>query len=175
MDAPTLLKEEINKTLDSLHDFSKWKLIVVSALAATATGLPGSKIQTGPSWLLVVVPFACAYVDLNSYQYLLRIFLIAKVLRQVEEDKVLRQYENECEKYRAQGYFSMGMFAQLGSSVIISLILPGFACARLILDNTDTWMVGAFVAVWLVGIAFLVICAINYRRNAHLVEDLGDS
>jgi hypothetical protein len=166
MDTPSLLKEEINKTLEALHDFSKWKL-----LAASAIGLPGSTVQTGPNWLLAAVPFACAYVDLNSYQYLLRIFLLAKVLRQSEDDKILRQYESECEKYRARGYFNMGMFAQFGSSLIFSLILPGFALGRLILDNIAAWMVVTFVAAWVVGIAFLVVCDIKYRRSARLLEE----
>ena len=166
MDTPTLLKEEVNKTLDSLHDFAKWKLIVVSALAASAIRLPGSDNQSEQNWLLGIVPLACAYVDLNSYQYLLRILLIAKVLRESQNnDPLLRKYENDCESVRQHGYFAMGMFAQRGSSLIISLILPGFACAQLILGNAESWKVGAFVTLWIVGIACVVICDMIFKSH----------
>ena len=60
METTVLLKEEINQTLESLHDFAKWKLIVTAALAATALRLTGDGTRLQPSWLLLLVPYACA-------------------------------------------------------------------------------------------------------------------
>jgi hypothetical protein len=66
--------------MEDEHDLAKWKLGVTAALAAAAFGLAGQ--NSGPNyWLLLIVPFVCAYVDLYAYQYELRIRVIARFLR----------------------------------------------------------------------------------------------
>jgi hypothetical protein len=121
-----LLKEEINQSTDALHDFAKWKLIVVSALAAAALGLT----PTGPyPSLLVLIPYACAYVDLNSYQHLIRITVIAQFLRKHDGDKDLQLYELQCDHLRAKRYgvFDLMIYAQIWSSVAMSILAIGGA------------------------------------------------
>lgn len=171
MDTPSLLKQEINQTLGDLHDFAKWKLIVVSALAAAGLGLPGANLQNTTYWLLVFVPYACVYVDLNCYQYLLRIFLIAKVLRRSQDDRLLREYEDQCEIYRKKGYFGLGIFAQLGSSLAFSAILPTFALVRFILDCVETWKLVSALAAWFIGLLFLVLCYLSFVKKCKLLDD----
>ncbi len=171
MGSPSLLKAEINQTLEDLHDFAKWKLIAVSALAAAALGLPGAVTDGAVDWLLVFVPYACAYIDLNCYQYLLRIFLIAKVLRESHEDELLHKYEDQCEEYRKKGFFGLGLFAQLGCSLAFSTILPGFCAARILLGNAETWKLRLMLIAWLVGLSVLCLCYVDFKRRAALIEN----
>src|SRR5271165_1722692 len=96
-----LLKQEINQSTDTLHDLAKWKLIVVSALAAAALGLTPS--GHGHYSLVLLIPYACAYVDLNCYQHLIRIAVIARFLREHRGsggDGLLQLYECQCEELR---------------------------------------------------------------------------
>ena len=167
----SLLKQEINKTLESLHDFSKWKLIVASALAATAFGLSESSKSFAP-WLFIFVPYACTYVDLNSYQYLLRIFLLSKVLRShFSDDPLLSAYEKECEKYRNKGIFSFGLFAQVISSMIFSVVLLIFALVRVSIDQTEPHILDALLLIWSVGLVSIIFSYIVFYRKAKLLED----
>lgn len=167
----SLLKQEINKTLESLHDFAKWKLIVASALAATAFGLSGSSESFSP-WLFVFVPYACTYVDLNSYQYLLRIYLLSKVLRsRSDEDPLLNEYEKECEKYRKKGIFSFGLIAQVICSVIFSIVLLVFALMRVSIDQTKPLILIALLVTWSVGLILIIISYMVFNRKVKLLQD----
>lgn len=171
METFELLKQEINKTLENLHDFAKWKLIVVSALASTALGLLGSGKSLAP-WLLVFVPYASAYIDLNCYQYLLRIFLIAKVLRssQSASDPLLNEYEEQCEKYREQGFFSFGLFAQVGCSLVFSAVVLGFVVGRFRVDEAGLPNICPLLAIWLVGVLLIILCYWVFVRKRRLLD-----
>src|SRR5579864_4908218 len=99
-----LLKQEIVQTMESEHDFAKWKLIVVAALGGTAMGLGK---ETPRYWLLLFIPFLCAYIDLHSYQYQNRIMVLARFIRDYhpahpvrEDDATLHAYEGLCHRFR---------------------------------------------------------------------------
>jgi hypothetical protein len=167
MDTGNLLKQEINTTMEDLHDFAKWKLIAVSSLAAAGLGLAQPVLQAKLFWLLVFVPYACAYVDLNCYQYLLRIFLIAKVLRKSADDQLLNAYEQQCETQRNKGFFGLGIFAQLGSSLAFSVVLPGFALPQFLRMSFVT-SASAF-GVWLLGTVSVIACYVSFGKKAALL------
>jgi hypothetical protein len=170
MDASDRLEAEIGQTLEDLHDFAKWKLIVVAALISTALGLLDPKRGVAP-WLLVFVPYACAYVDLNCYQYLLRIFLISKVLRgRKDESPLLCEYERECEVYRKKGFFSFGLFAQIGCSLVFAFVPLGFAFEQLRADKTSLPNTCPLLATWLVGVVLIVLCYWFFSRKSTLLE-----
>jgi hypothetical protein len=116
-----LLKEEINKTNEAEHDLAKWKLGVTAALGAAALGV--GKDGSPPYWLLLSIPFVCAYVDLFVYQYELRIQVIARFLRNHGEgDATLQRYEQECEVERKDGVFSLSVFAEISCSLGASVL-----------------------------------------------------
>ena len=121
--ALNLLKEEINQASEKQHDLAKWKLGVTAALGAAAFGL--AKDNNSPNyWLLLFVPFVCAYIDLYANQYQLRILVIARFLRtHPDKDAFLQQYEEECEQLRKtrQHTFSLGWLAGLGCSLAVSV------------------------------------------------------
>lgn len=117
-----LLKEEINKTQDAEHDLANWKLLVTATLGGAAFGITQS---TPNYWLLLFVPFVCAYVDLYAYQYQLRIQAIAKFLRsQGKDDSILMAYEEECEVLRKKHIFSLGNWAGIACSLGASVFGP---------------------------------------------------
>src|SRR5438034_6870926 len=101
VDSLNLLKQEINQTLESEHDFAKWKLIVAAALGGVALGL--DKSGSAHIWLLLLIPFACAYIDLHLSQYQARILVLAQFIRHYQAsghgedvDNTLSDYEKYC-------------------------------------------------------------------------------
>ncbi|HYL11382.1 MAG TPA: hypothetical protein VEU31_11650 [Candidatus Acidoferrales bacterium] len=162
METTHLLKQEINQTLDSLHDFAKWKLIVTSALAGAALGLNKDTSRVPPYWLLLFIPYVCAYVDLNCYQYLIRITAIARWLREHgEEDKHLKSYERLCEQLRVKyGIFNLGQYAGVGASLTISILAPAIAVHQFAGEKR---YVG--VSFWAFGIALIIALWLYFRSK----------
>jgi phosphorylase kinase alpha/beta subunit len=181
MESLNLLKEEINQTLESEHDFAKWKLIVAAGLGATALGLgQGSTRQT---WLLLFIPFACAYIDLHISQYQARILVLAQFIRRYYPtatgyggDTALQDYEKYVHQLRASKghFFDLGQFAHrlasfglsLAGPVVVLLVLwqsppsnevrfghKSVAAIKAFLDWVPTLKHYGTTAVWLVGIA----------------------
>ena len=167
MESVKLLKEEINSTLDSLHDFAKWKLIVTAALASAALGLTSGAKGVPPYWLLLFVPFACAYVDLNSYQYLIRIFVIARFLRKHRtedpEEQILAAYEQQCEEVRP--VFALGEYAQVGASLVFSLLSPALA-----VPHFTGWGLYLSIAVWVIGVGLVIGVWRQFKRKSRMLS-----
>ena len=131
MESLNLLKQEINQTLESEHDFAKWKLIVVAALGGAALGL--AKTDQPQVWLLLLIPFACAYIDLHLSQYQARILVLARFIRRYrpsphteDADTTLEDYEKYCHELRAtkDHFFDLGLFANRAASLALSIAVP---------------------------------------------------
>jgi hypothetical protein len=166
----TLLKQEINATMDAQHDLAKWKLGVVAALGAAAFGL--SKESPKSYWLLLFVPFVCAYIDLYAYQYGLRILVIARFLREHSEgDAMLQAYEKECEKWRSRGIYSLGNRAGYGCSLGVSILGPVFYFLQRI-DNPAggnglLMPPAAATTIWLLGVLLIVLLWRQFQQQTH--------
>ena len=169
----SLLKEEINKTQEAQHDLAKWKLGVAAGLGAVAFGL--AKNSCPAYWLLLFVPFVCAYIDLYSYQYQFRIYVIAKFLRDDGPggDAVMQRYERECEGRRSRGDFSLGNWAGFGCSLGASALGPVFYALQPSREKCPdsllipTW---AAVAIWLVGIGLIICLWIYFRHHTKKIS-----
>ena len=160
--AATVLKQEIRQTMEEEHDLAKWKLFVVAALGAAAFGL----FQNNPKhWLLLFVPFVCAYIDLYAYQYQIRIAVIAEFLRSdAAVDEALQRYELKCGELAGKGAFSLGIWAGIGSSLGMCASGPVLYLLRHLyyLQHRQTgpdylqvpiwWAAG----IWLVGVLLIV-------------------
>src|SRR5215467_132017 len=156
MAAAELLKQEINETMKSEHDLAKWKLIVVAGLGGAALGLGKDQPHY---WLMLCIPFVCAYIDLHSYQYQARIMVLARFIREESHgDPTLKAYEELCKKCREGKAFYMGQYANLSASVGLSLLAPAFAVVPF-LEPQRKMTPGAFLAIflWLAGIALIVV------------------
>lgn len=167
------LKDEINKTNEQEHDLAKWKLGVTAALGVAAFGI--TKDSKSNHWLLLLVPFVCAYIDLYAYQYQVRIMVIARFLRDHpgDTDTALHDYEKECGVWRRKHVFSLGNFAGISSSVGASALGPIFYfLVRQGTTESDTLLVSPCVAVviWLVGLFLLVFLRWYFRTRVKMVE-----
>lgn len=122
MESIRLLKQEINDTFASVHDMVKWKLGVCAALGAAGLGLNTSGDKHHPYYLLLLlIPFVCTYTDLYTYQYQIRILVIAQFLRRQTTDAVLRDYELWCTTARKDGDFGLWHLAGAGATAVMSL------------------------------------------------------
>jgi hypothetical protein len=124
-------------------------------LASAALGL---KSAPGTPWLLLLIPFASAYVDLNCYQcyqYLIRITVLARCLRERSEDRLLLAYEELCEELRREhGVFNLGQYAQIGVSLATS-VAPSFAMYQFI--KARNWVaVPVFALLWAFGLSLIL-------------------
>lgn len=175
-EALTLLKEEINKTLEAEHDLGKWKLAVTAALGAAAFGLAGHDPNY---WLLLFVPFVCAYIDLYSYQYEFRVRVIARFLREHPgRDAVLQIYEQECERLRGQDVFSLGNWAGIGSSLGASVLGPVVYFLRIQHDHAFSESLllplTAAGAIWFLGALLIFILWRYFQSHARTISGESD-
>ena len=171
------LREEIITVSKTIYDITKWKLIIVSILSATALGLTegtGGKLRYD---IFLLVPFVCAYSDLAFYQHLIRIHVIARFLREdsteTEPHDFIRRYEKFCESVRRKtGLFDLDRYAQFGSSVLFSLAAPIIAVSTM-LDPNDAWYFRlGRCAVWVIGIVLIVVLYANFRQKLGKIKDL---
>jgi len=171
--ALNLLKEEINKTNEQEHDLAKWKLGVTAALGVAAFGV--TRDSKPNHWLLLLVPFVCAYIDLYAYQYSVRIMAIARFLRDHpgDSDKVLRDYELACLRWRKQRIYSLGSLAGIGSSVGASLFGPIFYfLVRSGQSEPDSLLVSPCVAlaIWLVGLLLIAGLWLYFKSRVAKID-----
>ncbi len=111
------LRQEIIKSFKLRADFIKWKLLIVSILAATGLGLVGeSKIQDGQSGLqnayliLVLIPLVCLLVDLLCKHNSLRILAIA-AFKRTRSDDVESRWEHFAEACGRRDIYSLEEYA----------------------------------------------------------------
>jgi len=160
------LKEEINETTQSEHDFDKWKLIVVAAIGAAALGM-GKDASENHYWLMLCIPFVCAYIDLHSYQLQTKIMIIARFIREHgEEDATLQNYEKICYQLHETGNsFYLGQYANLSASIILSMLAPALAVARywgrIGRLDANAWIANI---LWAVGILLIVVLRLYHVR-----------
>jgi hypothetical protein len=172
-----LLKQEINTTMEAEHDLAKWKLGVTAALGAAAFGLAKDRPNY---WLLLLVPFVCAYVDLYAYQYELRIRVIAQFLRghPAKGDELLQTYELECENWREQHVFSLGNWAGIGCSLGASVFGPVFyVLQRMHHTAPDNLLVSlkAGGTIWLLGVLLIFFLWWYFHVQARKIRGEADS
>lgn len=174
MAALEVLKGEINQAIEAEHDFAKWKLIVVAAIGGVSLGL--GKEANPNYWLLLLIPFACMYIDLELCQLQLRMLVLAQFIRAcpaVEEDTILQEYENRCADLRLSTprAFNLGQSASRAASVGLSVVTPiailatsGQSPSKL---GCQFWL--PFGIVWAAGVvAILVLWSTQQRRSDEL-------
>jgi len=171
METLRLLKQEINDTEQLEHDFAKWKLIVAASLGGAALGLGEEHPHY---WLLLFIPFVCAYIDLHCYQYEERVVVISRFLSlyrqrsgaQDEDDAALQAYETHCARLRGKRVFDLGEYANLAASTILSIIAPAIAVAAsaTLRRAVSSEAINTFTSIWLLGVV-LIITQWLYHKN----------
>lgn len=123
------LRQEIIKSFKLRADFIKWKLLIVSILAATGLGLTGnsnSDIQNA-YLILVLIPLVCLFVDLLCKHNSLRILVIGAFKRTIADGEEYK-YEQFAEACGRRNVFSLEEYAISGFTYAASVItiLIGF-------------------------------------------------
>ncbi len=75
------LRQEMIEAQKRRADIIKWKLVLVSVLAATGLGLTNSPSVPYIELVLCCIPFVCAYVDILCHHQGLIIIVIAEFIR----------------------------------------------------------------------------------------------
>jgi hypothetical protein len=160
-----LLKQEINGTFESIHDFAKWKLIVTAALGAAALGVTSPPGADHNYSLLLFIPFVCAYIDLYSYQYQVRILVLARFLRDQAEDPVLQRYERSCRDHREHNAFDLWRWAGTSASFVMAALAPLVAFAQFYRKH-QRWNEVLSVAVLIGGLVLMEYLRRSYEQKA---------
>jgi hypothetical protein len=161
METTQLIKQETIFSLESSRDFAKWKLIVASGLAAAGLGLYSFK--AAPS-LLLLIPFACAYVDLYSYQDLIRVTVVSRFFQEYKDDQLLAAWEEHCQKLHTDhGVWDLAHHAQLGGSLVLSLA-PVVTIVKFLIAANWRWLTLSLL-LWVVGMLLIIGLWLHYRSK----------
>lgn len=112
------LRSEIVESIKIRADFLKWKMLLIAVLGAAALGLTSN--NHGAPELLGFVPLVCAYADILCIHTDLRIFVIAKFLRD-GPDAASAHYERFCHQERHT--LGLEQFALVGTTIAVSLLV----------------------------------------------------
>ena len=90
------LRQEMLEAQKRRADLIKWKLLLVSALAATGLGLTNSPSVPYIELILCCIPFVCAYADVLCHHQGLIVIVIAEFIRSQAakaDDSDVAEYE----------------------------------------------------------------------------------
>ena len=93
------LRQEILEAQKRRAELIKWKLLLVSTLAATGLGLTNSPSVPYVELVLCCIPFVCAYVDSLCYHQGLVLVVIGEFIRARADARTDAQDITEYEKF----------------------------------------------------------------------------
>lgn len=182
------LRDEIVASQEARTDLLKYKLLAVAALGAIGLGYsdqPAGHPSFEPVYVLCVIPFVCAFVDLICWHNTLRILVIGRYLASTGD-----QYEgfldilgkridgSRCAGARRPGaryFFELEDWALQWSSLVLSLLLLLFGTYRVRVGMTDADPMPlreyVFVVSGVSGATLaLVVWRVFSRRVKHLYQ-----
>lgn len=189
------LRDEIIESQKVRSELLKWKLLIVSALGAVGLGLSGEGASgegavSGAYLVLLLIPFACFYVDLLCRHLSLRIIVIGTFLRNSDcEDET--DYERFVRRTTRMGPGKLNVFdledwVLGGSTTVLSLlvilaglILPGIRKPEeqnliiwgesIDMSQVIPWI---FCGVGLAGFMLNWMARWQYNRRVNALSDL---
>ena len=172
-----ILREEIMEAQKIRAELNKWKLVIVSALAAIGLGLTDLPSVPYAELVLCGIPFACAYVDLLHYHQGLIISVVGEFMRSNvanrsgETNADLVNYEQYSwkmrelrdERGRKIDVFALERYAVSWSSIFLSMAIALYALIR----STQPTSI-AIALCGLIGTTIIIWVRRSYqvRRNA---------
>jgi len=182
-----ILRQEIIETQKARSELIKWKLLLVSALAATGLGFAKSESDLNTEVLLCCIPFFCAYVDAQYANLSLRIMGIATFFRDIAShvgvDPALTEYENLMafarDKVRG-GYGELGRHSPQSwvvraSSILFSGLVAVYAAASLVLRDPkpNVWLMVAMLTTGIGGVVFDILLFQHSNQRRKIIEKAG--
>jgi hypothetical protein len=129
-----ILKEEINNAMNVMGALARWRLLVISALAAVGLGIHKEMAGFEHGYLLLFfAPIVCAYVDFLVYERLAVVHEIARYLRNYDgedaETRELQNYERFMQDRRKRGLSTEYRmeWAHFCMSLFLATIVPTLA------------------------------------------------
>lgn len=182
-----ILRQEIIETQKARSELIKWKLLLVSALAAAGLGFAESGSDNNKEVLLCCIPFVCVYVDAQYVNLSLRIMGIATFFRDVAPyvgvNQALIEYENMMFFARGNKPRASNKLGRHGtqswlvrmSSILFSGLVAVYGAVSLKWPPSELsmWLKVAMICFGTGGVVFH-ICLFRYnRRRRKIIEKAG--
>ena len=175
-----LLRQELNGAQQRQAELLKWKLLLVSALAATGLGLTNSSTAPHIELVLCCIPFVCAYVDILYHDQSLIIIGIAEFTRScltlggentdlIEYEKFALALRQMRYKRRTIGAYDLNKINLKWASILFSVSIIIYAFTQY---NKATsiaigisGIIGIFLSLWITGIYEIRVKRVRGLRN----------
>ena len=171
------LREELRDSQQVRTELIKWKLLLVSVLAATGLGLTDSPAVPYIQLVLCCIPFVCAYVDLLLYHETIKVHVISEFMRSKassfadETNKSLSEYEQfswklrelSDERGRKFSAFDLEPYVISWASIIFSIAVAAYGILQFAQPISR-----ATIAAGIIGIILTIWVRRSYlsRRRA---------
>jgi hypothetical protein len=175
------LREEIVASQQARIDLLKYKLVAIATLGAVGLGFSETEIKSTdlvfqPVFVLCIIPFVCAFIDLLCLHNTIRILIIARYLVAHNDPyesfivSIGERFEKLPKIKRKDGatiFFELEDWALQWSSLLLSLLLFGYGC-YLIYDGR-TGRGGMFSIVGIIGIYLSLQMWFSFRRRVTIL------
>jgi hypothetical protein len=130
-----LLRLELMQFERQAHDLMRYKLFAAAVLGGVAVGV-GPAVSDAVTWVIVLIPLVCIYVDAVNLQVEAAILTIARFLRK-HPDHVLGQYEQfVTEDIRGGGSSILLHYVVLSATtVLLSIAVTTAGAGMLFVDG----------------------------------------
>ena len=158
------LRTEIVESEKARIDFLKYKLMAIASLASIGLGFGDyqhNDIKIPADYVLCVIPFVCAYVDLLCYHNTIRILVIANFLKYHDDP-----YESYITQLTDTRYlFNMEDFVLHWSSVVVSCFVALYSLVPFATDKTKG-IIFLLVGFWTIVLHFLTKTSYKNHQTA---------
>ena len=175
-----LLRQELNGAQQRQAELLRWKLLLVSALAATGLGLTNSPTVPHIELILCCIPFVCAYVDILYYDQSLIIIGIAEFTRSCltpdDENLGLIEYEKFAlslreipYKNKTIGAYDLNKINLKWASIIFSVAIAIYAATQ----YHKSTSIAIFIS-GIIGILLSFWVTRSYEIRVKQIRELGN-
>lgn len=158
------LRTEIVESEKARIDFLKYKLMAIASLGAIGLGFSEQNINAkiASDYVLCIIPFVCAYVDLLCYHNTIRILVIACFLNHNNDP-----YEGYIGKLSDTRYlFNMEDFVLHWSSIALSFFIMLYSFVPFSNELQIKGAIFLLVGFWTIILHFLTRASYQKHQNA---------
>ena len=167
--------QEVHESQKVRSDLYKWKIILVSAIGATALGFNKEFQKSEAHFLLCFIPFVCLYIDILCYHISIRIKVIGIYLS--ADENTLKKYHEYALLVSKKGGFSFDKIAQIGSTILLSCLIVPIGILIEYKQRSETYdfaILGSyilFLLAALIGIIGVVWLRILFNRKTIIIKE----
>jgi|ERR1035438_7481577 hypothetical protein len=179
-----ILRTEVIASQSSRIDLLKYKLLAIATLGGIGLGFAGGEVRVQsflfePAYLLCVLPFTCAFIDLLCMHNTIRILIIGRFLAMNGDayecfidslGKPTNDKIRQKDKHGERVYFELEDWALQWSSILLSLLLLTYGVYLAFREThlgPRSWMI--FAGSGIIGIILSVSTVRAYRRRVDLL------